>query len=180
MDANTDTTTTTSQPWSDDFVELYHNHFDRLVHQLERQFRCRDLAMDAVQDAFLAIYAKGCVAAPGRELAYVATAARNKAREVLRTEKRRQQILAENRLVAPDAPSAESVTLRDCQARSIAEGIATLPSQQGRTFVLRHVRGLSVSETADELGVSPGTVKTHTHRAVQSMRESQQQIRWAA
>jgi RNA polymerase sigma-70 factor (sigma-E family) len=43
---------------------------------------------------------------------------------------------------------------------------------QRRTVVLRHLWGLSVDETAAELGVSPGTVKSQTADAVRRLRET--------
>ena len=41
---------------------------------------------------------------------------------------------------------------------------------QRRCVVLRHWVDLSVEETARELDIAPGTVKAHTHRAVQRLR----------
>jgi len=178
MDAEPNSTATT--PWSDELADLYLRHFDRLVDQVDRQFRDRDLAEDAVQDAFLTFHSRGCEPAPGSELAYLATMARNRALQVLRTAHRRCRILRDNNVGVVHAPSAEVETLRGQQARSIVDDIATLPAQQGLAFVLRHVGGLSVSETADRLGVSSGTVKTHTHRAVRSMRRSQKSAAHAA
>jgi RNA polymerase sigma-70 factor (sigma-E family) len=44
-----------------------------------------------------------------------------------------------------------------------------LPLMQRRTVVLRHWLGLSVEETAAELGVATGTVKTHSARALERL-----------
>ena len=41
-----------------------------------------------------------------------------------------------------------------------------LPEGQRRVVVLRHYWGLSVRETADDLGISPGTVKSQTSDAL--------------
>ena len=40
---------------------------------------------------------------------------------------------------------------------------------QRRTVVLRHWLGLSVEETADELSISTGTVKSHTSRGLAAL-----------
>ena len=48
--------------------------------------------------------------------------------------------------------------------------LAALPPMQRRCVVLRHWVDLSVEETARELDIAPGTVKAHTHRAVQRLR----------
>jgi len=47
--------------------------------------------------------------------------------------------------------------------------VRRLPPMQRRTVVLRHWLGLSVEETADELSISPGTVKSHTSRALATL-----------
>lgn len=172
--------TTDKRAWNDALIELYEGHFDRLVDQLERKFDDRELAQDAVQDAFLVFHSRGCGPAPGREVAYLATAARNNALQALRTASRRRRILLENNNAALRGPSAETETLRACEARSLADNIASLPDRQGSAFVMRHVKGLTVSETADELGLSTGTVKTHTHRAVHALRRSQDALGDAA
>lgn len=46
------------------------------------------------------------------------------------------------------------------------EALQSLPAMQRRTVVLRHWLGLSVEETARELGISTGTVKSHSSRAL--------------
>jgi RNA polymerase sigma-70 factor (sigma-E family) len=51
------------------------------------------------------------------------------------------------------------------------EALQALPVMQRKTVLLRHWLGLSVQQTAVELGISPGTVKSHTSRAVQRLQE---------
>ncbi len=48
--------------------------------------------------------------------------------------------------------------------------LATLSPGQRRVVVLRHYWGLSVEETAADLGISPGTVKSQTHAALGRLR----------
>ena len=45
-----------------------------------------------------------------------------------------------------------------------------LPPMQRKAVVLRHWLGLSVEETAADLRISTGTVKSHSHRAVAALR----------
>ncbi len=53
----------------------------------------------------------------------------------------------------------------------LRDALAGLASGQRRVVVLRHLWGLSVEETAAELGIAPGTVKSQTADAVRRLRE---------
>lgn len=53
--------------------------------------------------------------------------------------------------------------------RDVVAALQQLPEMQRKTVVLRHWLGLSVSETAFDLGISEGTVKSHTSRALTSL-----------
>ena len=48
--------------------------------------------------------------------------------------------------------------------------ISTLPRRQQEVLVMRHVAGLSEEETAQALGISRNSVKTHAHRGLRAAR----------
>jgi RNA polymerase sigma-70 factor (sigma-E family) len=52
---------------------------------------------------------------------------------------------------------------------ALFDALQSLPVMQRKVVVLRHWLGLSVDETAGELGISSGTVKSHTARAVAAL-----------
>jgi RNA polymerase sigma factor (sigma-70 family) len=52
----------------------------------------------------------------------------------------------------------------------VVRALATLPPAQRRVVVLRHLLDLTEAETAKELGVSLGTVKSHNARALARLR----------
>ena len=54
----------------------------------------------------------------------------------------------------------------------VRAALQTLTAQQREAVVLRHVLDLSVDQTAQVLGTSPGAVRALTHRAVTQLRES--------
>jgi RNA polymerase sigma-70 factor (sigma-E family) len=66
------------------------------------------------------------------------------------------------------APETMPVEERDALIRALAD----LPDGQRQTIVLRHWLGLTVEETARDLGCSSGTVKSQTARAVARLREA--------
>lgn len=52
---------------------------------------------------------------------------------------------------------------------ALFQALQLLPEMQRKVVVLRHWLGLSVKETADELRISEGTVKSHSHRGLQAL-----------
>ncbi len=61
--------------------------------------------------------------------------------------------------------------------RRISAALETLTAAQRETFVLVHLEGFSVSETAAILGKASGTVKSHLHRALAMLREELADLR---
>ena len=60
----------------------------------------------------------------------------------------------------------------DLAARDdLVAALQRLPEMQRTTVVLRHWLGLSVTETAHDLGIAEGTVKSHTSRALAALHE---------
>lgn len=69
---------------------------------------------------------------------------------------------------APVAPASieEHLVVRI----ALAEALARLPRRQRQVVVLRYLSDLSEADVARALGVSVGSVKTHLHRGLASMR----------
>lgn len=60
-------------------------------------------------------------------------------------------------------------------ADAIWTAIRSLPPGQRKVIVLRHIWDRSVEETAADLGISPGTVKTQTRDALTALRSALEQ-----
>ena len=69
-----------------------------------------------------------------------------------------------------DLPEVAASTGTGLEERSaLFDALQALPEQQRKVVVLRHWLGLSVRETADELGISEGTVKSHSSRGLAAL-----------
>lgn len=77
-------------------------------------------------------------------------------------------------LTAPLAmpePSADDGAAASAERDRLGQALRALPAQQRRVVVLRHVLDLSEADTAAELGVSVGTVKSTASRGLARLRE---------
>lgn len=67
------------------------------------------------------------------------------------------------------AESAADVVSRSQVLALIEAGISELPARQREAFLLRYWEEFDVAETAEVMGCSEGSVKTHCSRAVQAL-----------
>ena len=70
----------------------------------------------------------------------------------------------------PPEPSQPGLAYEDRSA--LWQALQELPPMQRRAVLLRHWLGLSVIETADALGISEGTVKSHTSRGLTALEKA--------
>lgn len=117
-------------------------------------------AEDVTQRAFVKVYRAWPRIRPDGLEAYVRRAVVN---ESLTWVSRRPRDLVVD--TVPDRPAVEAETPLDLDA-----ALATLPAQQRAVIALRFVDDRSVAETAAALGLAEGTVKSHTSKALASLR----------
>lgn len=124
-----------------------------------------DQAEDIVQHALISLYRSWRrVARAGNVLAYARRAVINSHVDQTRRPWRRERVGVE--LVDRPAPTGLSVE----DSTELWTALRALPPKQRRVVLLRHYWGLSVEETAADLGVRPGTVKSQTSDALRALR----------
>jgi len=129
----------------------------------------RAAAEDVVQDAFFGLYRRwGKLSDPGNALAYVRAAVLNGCRDALRQRARRDR---RDRAAAMSwqVGSAEAAALIGEDRRRILAGVRLLPDRQREALVCRYYLDMSEEETARFMGISRGTVKSATSRAVAAL-----------
>lgn len=70
---------------------------------------------------------------------------------------------------ADAAREDQDVAVDVTERASLIEALQALPEMQRKVVVLRHLYDLSVRETAEELRISEGTVKSHSSRGMAAM-----------
>ena len=123
-----------------------------------------DRAEDLLQNALVKLYvAWPRVEAAHNQDAYVRRAVLNAVVDESRRPWRRESPVDEMGDQLAVAPADE--------APSFGGALAQLTAMQRKVVVLRHWLDLSVEQTAAELGIAEGTVKSHHHRAMARLRE---------
>lgn len=146
-----------------DFVTARRGHLRRIAYAVCGDWHRAD---DVLQTALVKLYvAWPRVQRDGREEAYVRQI-------IVRTnidEHRRPWRREQSGLDGYDVATSDGASLED--RTELFEALQQLPPMQRRTVVLRHWLGLSVEETATELGISQGTVKSHSSRGLERLQE---------
>lgn len=155
-------------------VELYQ---DYLYSMTVRIVRDRDVAEDAVQEAFFSAYRNLDSFSGSSFRAWLTRIAINAARDILRKRKRRPSEPYpewEDDSWQPPAPSSEGpeqVTLVSHQRAALARAMEGITGDQRAAIVLYDVHGYDYGEIAAMTGVSVGTVKSRIHRGRLALRE---------
>ena len=144
-----------------EFVAARQAHLRRVAYAI-----CGDrhLAEDLLQTAFTKLYvAWPRIRQQGTEEAYV--------RQILvRSHIDRSRRASSRELVGVedwDQAAADGTPYEERSA--LFDALQALPEMQRKVVVLRHWLGLSVREAAHELGISEGTVKSHSHRGLTAL-----------
>ena len=164
--------------WSADraVTELYLLHYKALVRLATLLVRDTPTAEEVVQDAFVAMH-DGWQRLRDTEnaLAYLRQAVVNRSRSVLR---HRTVVDRNMQQAPPDMPSAEHGAFILLERSAVVAALRGLPERQREAIVLRYYGDLSEAEIAAVMDISRGAVKSHTARAMASLRAALEQESW--
>jgi RNA polymerase sigma-70 factor, ECF subfamily len=148
------------------------------------QVRDRDDALDIVQDSMIRLVRRYARRPSEEWRPLFFRILQNRIRDVQRRRVVRSRVLSFfggtpsddelDPLLAAPAPSGETPLARVLAGdamQALEEALGTLPARQREAFALRTLEGLDVAQTAQAMGCTEGSVKTHYSRAVHRLRE---------
>ena len=160
------------------FEAIFRRYYQDLCRFAEKMLRSPDVARDAVQDVFVAIWkqkdsCRGC----DDLRVYLLAAVRHRALKHIRhqgvVERTRARMTSEQRSpgigAAPETPD-ETMAAAELAAR-VDRIIAALPERSREAYLLHRREELSYAEIAGVMGVSVRTVENHIARALRGLRE---------
>ena len=151
-------------------TDLYRAHAVTMIRIALLMLGDRAAAEDVVQDAFLGLYNRWQrLNEPVKAEAYLRSAVLNGCRDALKLRSRRTRRDRAGAVTLAEIPSAEAAALTGEDRRRVLAGLRRLPGRQREALVCRFYLELSEEETARAMGVSRGTVKSTTSRAVAAL-----------
>jgi RNA polymerase sigma-70 factor (ECF subfamily) len=149
------------------FARLYEASAGRLYGVALRLLRRRDLADEALQDAYLSIWrnAGRYDPAKGSPFGWMAAIVRYRALDLLRRD--RETALDEDALERQPAPAAPSLT---AEARALEACLRTLDEKSRRCIQMAFLDGYTHEELARRLDAPVGTVKSWIRRGLMQLK----------
>src|SRR3954468_12894011 len=161
-----------TEPTRGEFVEvLFQRHYAALLRLAVVMLGSPEAAEDTVQDSFVDLHRNWrSLRDPAAAEAYLRSAVLNRCRSWVR---RQVSQRAERPLVVvpEQQQSPEDTTVGREEVGSLVAVMRTLARRQREVLACRYVLEMSVTETAQLLEISEGSVKVHTHRGLQALQQ---------
>ena len=158
----------------DDLDTLFRVHYSRLVRALTAVSGDRELAADAVQEAFVAAHLRWRrVQRYDDPVGWIRRVAINRLRDGHRRSTRKNRAIDRLASATPSPhpdPTAQSAGDGSVNGDDTMAMLATLPRQQRLCVALFYIDELSIAEIADALELSEGAVKFHLHQGRNRLR----------
>jgi RNA polymerase sigma-70 factor (sigma-E family) len=149
-------------------VEIYRRHYGQLVREAALLVGDFCAAEDLVQDSFVAMHgAWRRLRDSDKVLPYLRRSVVNRSRSLLR---HRVVVDRHAPTLARGMPSAEDGALTVVERSWVLTALRALPARQREAVVLRYYADMSEAEIAAAMGITQGAVKSHTYRAMASLR----------
>ncbi len=172
MDTDTQPAAPDALDWRGDarrtVTSLYEAHAVGLIRLGVVMLGDRAAAEDVVQEAFCGLYRRWKhLSSPGHAVPYLRSSVMNGCRSALR--RRNRSAGRRPGAELETAESAESWAVLGEEHRDVLAALLRLPDRQREALVLRYYLELAEAEIAEAMGISAGTVKSTTSRALAAL-----------
>jgi RNA polymerase sigma-70 factor (ECF subfamily) len=151
------------------YRQLYERYAPRLLRTLERVYRDRHVAHDAVQATFLIVFQKiGGFDERASLMTWLTRIALHEANHAVDSGRPRENVLPERH--EPVGPERESIERQ--RARQLELLLRSLPTEKRVALLLFEVEGLSVQEIADITEEPRGTILARLSRTRAELRDA--------
>lgn len=157
-----------------DFKLLFEQYYNPLCNFASTILYDSAKAEDAVQDVFVKMWQnKERLADMDNQKAYLFQATRNKSIEYLRKLKSDKKISAENerRIEMSSTIDIDNEADKYLLKEKLFNSIRQLPPKCRNVFTMSKINGLTYTEIAEELDISPKTVENQIGKALRLLRE---------
>jgi len=148
---------------------IYDRYLRQLHYYIVRLAKSKELAEDVVQDVFVKVWEKRAELDQGKSLrSFLFTVAKRNLLNLIKRAQHERYILEQLTYHQPE----EDVPFSYEQGRAIfTAAVEQLPAQCREVFVRCNMQGLSYRQTAEELGISEGTVNSQMVKAIRSIKQ---------
>lgn len=151
-----------------EITALYCAHYRSLVRLATLLVHDIATAEEVVQDSFVAMHGGWRrLRDSEKALSYLRQSVVNRSRSVLR-----HRVVVDRNAPKPppDMPSAEHGAIALLERSAVIAALRTLPARQREALVLRFYGDMSEAQIAEAMEISKGAVKSHTARAMATLR----------
>ncbi|UOE51020.1 sigma-70 family RNA polymerase sigma factor [Mucilaginibacter sp. SMC90] len=154
------------------FDAIYNRYWKHVYNTAYQRLNDTERAQDIAQDVFVQLWIRGSKAPIENLPAYLLVAARNGVFKFMEKESRYAALPDAAQEIESTLGRADANVLHDEFLKAFHELIDTLPPQQRIIFHLRFDEGLSSQQIADQLQISPKTVRNQMGKTLATLRKS--------
>jgi RNA polymerase sigma-70 factor (ECF subfamily) len=156
----------------DAFEELYDRHHSTALAVAYHVLGDRQLAEDAVQETFLAVWGQARSFRPGLGMArsWLLSIVRHRAIDMTRRRSFSKERLSLDERAFQPHPDVWQQVSRKLDGQRVRQALEALPSEQKEAILLAFFGGYTYQEVAERLAVPLGTVKGRMRLAMEKLR----------
>jgi RNA polymerase sigma-70 factor (ECF subfamily) len=154
------------------FETLFHRYKSNVYGSAFKWTRSAHASEEITQEVFIRLWTgRHNLASVQEPLAYIYRMVSNKVKDYLQSDSNRETIL---RKVREEQPAFSIITEETIQLNNTSqllnEAMQQLSQQKRKVYAMNRQEGKSIHEIAEELQLSPNTVKTHLYDALHTLR----------